>query len=80
MNVMRDAQLWDQNNVHCAYKYAYVVRTNMCTLCGQICVHCMYKCAYFVYMCTVDFQRDDCVTMQMFVDALPRLAINGKIY
>ena len=61
MNVMRDAQIWDQNNVHCAHKCAYVVRTNVRTL----------------YLCTVEFQRDDCMTMQMFVDALPRLAING---
>ena len=58
MNVMRDAQIWDQNNVHCAHKCAYVVRT--------------------LYLCTVEFQRDDCMTMQMFVDALPRLAINSK--
>ena len=31
MNVMRGAQIWDQNNVHCAHKCADAVRTNVCT-------------------------------------------------
>ena len=32
-------------------------------------------CQHMHRMCT---ERDDCMTMQMFVDALPRLAINSK--
>ena len=32
-------------------------------------------CQHMHPMCT---ERDDCMTMQMFVDALPRLAINSK--
>jgi len=53
VNVMRDAQIWEQNNVHCARK--------------NVSAH---------YICTVEFKRDDCMTTQMFLGALPRLAIN----
>ena len=69
MNVMRGAQIWDQNNVHCAHKCADAVRTNVCTN--------VRTNVRMLYLCTVEFQRDDCMTMQMFADALPRLAING---
>lgn len=51
--MMRDAQIWEQNNVHCARK--------------NVSAH---------YICTVEFKRDDCMTTQMFLGALPRLAIN----
>ena len=38
------------------------------SICAQMCQHMHRKCT----------ERDDCMTMQMFVDALPRLAINSK--
>ena len=77
MNVMRDAQIWDQNNVHCAHKCADAVRTNVCTnVRTNVCTNVRTN-VRMLYLCTVEFQRDDCMTMQMFADALPRLAING---
>lgn len=74
MNVMRDAQIWDQNNVHLAY---YKCASNICTnVRTYMCICCAYKYAHVVrtnvrtlYLCTVEFQRDDCMTMQMFVRA-----------
>ena len=48
------------------------------SICAQMCTCANFgaqMCQHMHRMCT---ERDDCMTMQMFVDALPRLAINSK--